>query len=82
MRAQGLSLPERATTSLLGVLTSYLSAQTGFDNCFYLDHDADRPVQQLEDGVKQNMHILEGAGLDDLADGVGTLFSTYECTKV
>ena len=70
---QAFTLPKRALTSLLGVLSSYLRAQVGFDSCFYLDHDADEPVEQLEEGVKENMHILKGAGLDELADGVGAL---------
>lgn len=71
---QGFTLPKRVLTSLLGVLSSYLRAQVGFDSCFYLDHDADEPVEQLEEGVKENMHILKEAGLDELADGVRAFF--------
>lgn len=71
---QAFTLPKRALASLLGVLSSYLRAQVDFDSCFYLDHDADEPVQELEDGVKVNMHLLKGAGLDELADGVSYLF--------
>lgn len=63
-------MPGRALTSLLGVLSSYLRAQVDFDSCFYLDHDADEPVERLEQGVKENMHLLDEAGLDELAGGV------------
>lgn len=77
MVVQAFTLPGRALSSLLGVLSSYLRAQVDFDSCFYIDHDADDPVQRLEDGVKVNMHLLQQAGLDELADGVSAPPSVF-----
>ncbi len=73
---QAFALPERANAALSGVLTAYEGVKQSFGSCSFFGFipgdvfdivDADEPVEELEEGVAEDLLGIEGSGLDELA---------------
>lgn len=76
---QAFALPERASAALDGVVTAFEGVQEAFGSCSFFGFipgdvfdivDADQALEELEEGVTEDLLGIEGSGLDELADQV------------